>query len=912
MPETQGQTVPVLDPSGQLGDVPREQLNDALDQGYKVAQPQDEQAFQNEQQYGTAPEMLKTFGEGAANAATFGLSRQLEKAANISPRGIIGREETNPVSYGAGQLAGLLGTSALGFGEGAALENAGNFGVKALGLGDAGVISKIGAGAVKGAIENSLFQAGDEVAKNVVSDPSQSAGSAMANVGLSGLIGAGIGGGLGVVSPLWEATTGGRFKSFLDLMKNKAEGQPLPMESSVQDAVQSAIKSGMEISPEIQASLSSDPELRALHAQLIDSSTKPGIDMKAARDAFFDKIEQHALSTLGATPEAMESLGNKSDFQIADNISKDIVSNLKGRIEPVSEAYEAFEKKAGNIPLTQEQDVIADKLGKYAIDNRLVGRENAGEELYNYAMKRLPGVKDVVDLKNLQQDLYAKVYSGGIPDPQAAHYAKDMVKMIREVEQNTVMRGLGEKFGPDVLDQFNLARANYSDVMQNVIDPLASRLNVGRYSGAKGFLAKLEDKFGENPERILRKLNPKDDANMIALLQGEFPEVAQKIKQYHSDELLSKAAKSAYPSKTLNKAIGDMTPEMRNWLYTDGQQKTLGALETMRSQLTGIDHNFSGTAKAADLMKKHGMAGAMGMASAMMGHSPIAGAMLGEAGRYLTRDLPDAMKLGFLKFLGSNAETSPKGFAAMTNYLTAVYKGEAKTTKAVKSLFQAGKAVIPAREFSPAQVEKIDKRLNKLQDDPDELMKIGNDVADYMPEHGAQMAQTAGNAIEYLKALKPMPQKFGPLDPPIEPGKVEKAKYARALQIADNPLVVMHDLKEGSITPTDIQHLKALYPGLYQNLSNKIAEEIANVDTEENPVSYKTKMGLSLFLGQPMDSTMNPQSIMASQAVFAMNKAGPPNQPVTKNKRNTSKMGEMSKQFKTADQAAQERQTQPS
>lgn len=903
------QNINVLDESGQPANIPREQLNDALNQGYKVAQPQDIKAYENEQQYGSPTEMLKTFGEGAANAATFGGFRELEKAANVSPRGIIGREETNPVTYGLGQLAGLIGTSALGVGEGAALESAGNFGAKALGLGEQGLISKVGAGAVKGAIENSLFQTGSEIEKNAISDPTQTAGSAMANVGLSGLIGGGIGGGLGVVSPLWEATTGGRFKSFLDLVKNKAEGQPVPMESTVQDAVNSALNSGMEISPEIRASLSNDPEIRSLHAQLIDSSTKPGTEMKAARDAFLNKIQEHALTSLGATPEYMASLANKSDFQLAENISNDIMSNLKSRVEPISEGYEAFEKKAGNIPLTQEQDVLADKLGQYAINNRLVGRGNAGEDLYNFVMKRLPTVKDVTDLKNLQQDIWGKVYSGGIPDPQAVHFGSDLVKMVRGVEQDTVMRGLGEKFGPEVLDQFNLARANYSDMMQNTIDPLASRLNVGRYNGAKGFLSKLEEKFSENPERILRKLNPKDDANMIALLQGEFPEVGAKIRQYHLDEILSKAAKSTSPSKVLNKSVADMSPEMRNWLFTDGQQKTLGALETIRSQLTGIDHNFSGTAKASDVMQKHAMAGAMGMAAQLMGHNPIVGALLGEATRYLSRDLPDAMKLGFLKFLGSNAETNPKGFAAMTNYLTAVYKGEAKTSKAVKSLFEAGKAVIPAREFGPKDLEKIDKRIKSLQDDPSDMFGVGNDVAHYMPEHGAVMAQTASNAVNYLNSIRPVAQKSAPLDQEVKPTNMAQNNYHRALEIAQNPLTILHNVKDGSILPQDIVHLKTMFPGLYSNLSNKITAEITKIDHEANPVSYKTKMGLSAFLGTTLDSSLSPNSIMAAQNVFAQQKQAMQSTPPNRTKKNTSKMGEMSKSFMTAEQAAASRQS---
>jgi hypothetical protein len=78
---------------------------------------------------------------------------------------------------------------------------------------------------------------------------------------------------------------------------------------------------------------------------------------------------------------------------------------------------------------------------------------------------------------------------------------------------------------------------------------------------------------------------------------------------------------------------------------------------------------------------------------------------------------------------------------------------------------------------------------------------------------------------------------------------------------------------------------------------------------EEKP-SYKVRQGMSLFLGTPLDSTFTPSGIQAAQSTF-MNKPQQPatNTPVTKNKKNTSKLGEASKQYQTADQAAQSRQS---
>jgi hypothetical protein len=160
-----------------------------------------------EEKYGGIGQQALSAVEGAASAATFGLSTGVQEALGVNMEDVQGRREENPISYAAGQIAGLVGTSGLGSlpkGAGFAVEAAGTAAARALGMGEATALAKVGTQAAKLAVENMLVTSGDEVSKMFSDDapPTEAAQTALLNIGLSGLIGGGLGAGFGAVSPL--------------------------------------------------------------------------------------------------------------------------------------------------------------------------------------------------------------------------------------------------------------------------------------------------------------------------------------------------------------------------------------------------------------------------------------------------------------------------------------------------------------------------------------------------------------------------------------------------------------------------------------------------------------------------------------------------------------------------------------
>jgi hypothetical protein len=186
------------------------------------------------------------------------------------------------------------------------------------------------------------------------------------------------------------------------------------------------------------------------------------------------------------------------------------------------------------------------------------------------------------------------------------------------------------------------------------------------------------------------------------------------------------------------------------------------------------------------------------------------------------------------------------------------------------------------------------------------MFNVAGNLGYYMPNHAQALSQTTMNAVNYLNAQRPQPKKMGPLDSPIKPSVMQEKAYQRTLAIAQQPLMALKFLQEGKLQPQDVVTLKSLYPNFY----NKMAEQLTSAMTDHldkgEKIPYDLRQGLSMFLGQPMDSTMSPQGIMAAQSAFASPVSTPPNAPVQKNKRNTSKLGDMADAEFTRNQRAQQ------
>lgn len=225
----------------------------------------------------------------------------------------------------------------------------------------------------------------------------------------------------------------------------------------------------------------------------------------------------------------------------------------------------------------------------------------------------------------------------------------------------------------------------------------------------------------------------------------------------------------------------------------------------------------------------------------------------------------DATKMTMLKFLGASEITNAPAFKAAVDMAQAFIKGETVLNKAADSVLRIGAYELPTEIADARDREKLQKQLDMLEANPDSVLNIGGETGHYMPEHAAALAQTSSQAIQYLKSIKPVLTPQNPMDSQLKPNKVAEANYARAMDIAVNPNLVLNAVKNGTLSSSDITHLRSLYPALMANMQQKLSMAMINSKAKNIEIPYRTKIGLSMFLGQPMESSLSGATIAASQ-----------------------------------------------
>lgn len=247
------------------------------------------------------------------------------------------------------------------------------------------------------------------------------------------------------------------------------------------------------------------------------------------------------------------------------------------------------------------------------------------------------------------------------------------------------------------------------------------------------------------------------------------------------------------------------------------------------------------------------------------------------------------------------------------DYAHDVGRGAQKMKGAVKALFQGGAGAAIDEQSTDKNREKLKKFIESGKFN-DEVAQLGNSdapdaIAEHFPTQNVILTAAKSRINSYLNSIRP--QELAPplpFDEKIEDPEAER-EYDHALDLANQPLSILNDVKDGSLTAESLKHFVGMYPELHDQLAKSIVENISKKQLAEENVPYHTKQGLSLFLGSPMDSSFTPQSIQAAQAVFAAQKSakqaavaqGAP-------KKTTNKLSKVAQNYRTGDQAVLARQ----
>lgn len=211
---------------------------------------------------------------------------------------------------------------------------------------------------------------------------------------------------------------------------------------------------------------------------------------------------------------------------------------------------------------------------------------------------------------------------------------------------------------------------------------------------------------------------------------------------------------------------------------------------------------------------------------------------------------------GLLGIVGRSDKMSPEQHAQ--GYLEAAVKGHAHIQKQSKSVLGSEKTDPP--EIKPRK--ELEAHLERIRANPASMLDIGGTLGQVLPEHGAFLSARAAQAVNYLESIRPMPNQAAPLDKIAKVSASTQQKYNRQLDIAENPLLILHRVKSGTLLPQDLMTVQTVYPKLYQSMVSRMGERLIEAKDKKKIPHYQRR-SLGLLMGQSLDSTMTPQAAQA-------------------------------------------------
>jgi hypothetical protein len=919
--------------TNEVHSIPQEQLASAQQMGYRPASPEEVNQYFKEKEFSTPVEKTKAALEGGLSALTFGGSTAIEKALFDNAPQIEARAEVNPATRATAQVGALLIPSILtagGYGAAAGVTGAAGAAMEAGGAGIAGLAGlgaesaiatagkaalaaaseaglgaeaaaaavkaaqvakaaefsmagRIGSKIVKTAAEGALFQSGEEASRMFSDhyqgvDPSTAAQLAATNVGMAALIGGGFGAAHGVGSELWNATIGKKIGNALSGAKDAVEANPNVEGMAIREGVEAKPINYRERAEAFNELGIENPTPAMISGDEFAGRTESTMSQRGTwfGKKMFDKTKDIWNKISDKAEELFKYRADKSVPVAAQELRDSTIQRFESRMDDLSARYKAHEPHFDNMAVSDElKQGIEDTLR----NNRSLKTSQTARDTVDKFITELKNADTVTDLKNLRTDINKKLFKSAFSeniDADVLHQVKNELTKAREtaITQATKSTGIGAEAGKiseKTIGDIRQLDAEYSQLKKEMRE-LADSANLGRKPGES--LRELNKKLhGINDQTVIDRFFPEDNFVKLQKMKQSFPkefELARRarLKQIHVDSFDSNGKFSV--AKFLSQITeSKMPPEVRNILF-DGNGGRIDAIRVAKASMPK-DFNPAHTAGAtsfASMLSPTGwiQEGTDALQFAMLHSKPHIDEALREAGLS-----GEAARVTGLKF-AANADkpVNASAFKKVGDFVANTLKGENALSKSTRAVFDSAQTVLPSKLHpDAADKKKLDKKLKDLQADNSPMFNVGTEMAHYLPNHSAGLSQTVAQGVTFLNSLRPNTDKQNPLDSDVEPSPMETAKFDRALEIAQQPMVVMQAVKDGEVTSHDINVLQNVYPALYARMKEKLTHEMIESVHRGDKIPYKTRLGISGFLGQPLDSTMTPMAIQTAQAGLA-------------------------------------------
>lgn len=385
-------------------------------------------------------------------------------------------------------------------------------------------------------------------------------------------------------------------------------------------------------------------------------------------------------------------------------------------------------------------------------------------------------------------------------------------------------------------------------------------------------------RLAQEPERALAALQQQD-----AALEGILAKADKLRMAFAADETGARAATldkipaALERNRALQARIAELAAEPASERLTAiaEAQTALSAPKPPLPPSSMAEQALSGTAFGAITGAAH--------AIPLLGQIPGVAHFIGAKASKLVTDLV------FGKLGGAAAEVADRSAAAAEKFLdvskTAAFT---PTVPVLASKVLSETAFAPTVDAADAPVRKklpdvykqrsTEIRSQTMYDQtgapvlrPEARQAIGDRLAGVRavsPLLADKMETIAARRIEYLSSQLPRrPDMNGvPIGPDHwQPSDLDMRSWARKVAAIEDPHAVFDRLERGTITPEDVEAMRAVYPEMMADFTHKVLSQLPSLRAT---LPYRRQLALTMFTGISVDPAMEPQIIAMLQSQF--------------------------------------------
>lgn len=849
-----------------------------------------------EEKYGGLSGSIKAGTAGALRGASLGLSDQfLVKNNLVKKQTLKGLQEENPISSVGGEIVGTIAPAFIG--EEGSLANI------------PGLVSKVGKGVSRGvarelpqassmlgrmattaaatgsglAAEGAVYGLGQSISENALGDHDLVSEKTLANIGMSaaltGGFGALVGGAFGAVGK--DLVSGEERVAALRATEGLSSGeadlagtvsQPKERLSFIQslrkqkENAAEILAAGEEIgAPVLPGQTSASKHIQDATSALSKAPTLPGITTQQTIQKGFDAVDNVIKDSLGAA-EHLEA------YDAGAALKESVQNKIDEIYAPIKQRYKDREAIGHVIKLPDDEIIkFHDRLIKAGSGFKNV--TNEGRAIFKQVARDVveeavqsagaSGTSAISNLEGLAKSLGDKARAAEAPmvknyDLAQAYYQnRDMIKKFINRQLLGAEREAGSLEGRQAKEIIKEGRAldkeykNLKSILKDVFTDqrLGKRKNI-----SYGDLDNVLD--GIANEKVVDKMFDPKNSDGLKRFKENFPDAFQIMIDHKKSQLLQNSTKDGKVEigKVMREIYDEkkLSSKVREIMFTPEQLKKMDAAKTWVESMPK-DINPSGTDKATAYRE-----------------------FLSNPLKAVSGNLVSFTTKALIEKLAKTPEEASK-LMTIINTEKEAMKTSKRISQGISRVFDQSKDSLAPKIFSKiASPEEYKERTKEVKEMANNMVQFSDKISEstnayyqHAPNVGQSLQGGMIRGVQFLNSKIPQAP-MGLFEAQFEPSTSEIADFNRYYNLVEDPVSALEQVDKGTLTSETIETLSAVYPKLYQEMQTQMLDKITSIK-DPSKVPYQTRMAVSMFLGQPLDSSFSPASIQANQMSFAEN-----------------------------------------